>query len=135
MRIVDLLAPSRAEVVVAAARAPTRPSSRSSSHSDLTALEAGASTAPSVGELLGELREDDEEGDHFTDTVSGGSRSVLGRSFTLRGLERQGSMSSSSRRGSSSTLRLGGGVGAAVAVEVCATAAGGWGVLYGGRKI
>lgn len=56
-RMVDLLAPSREEVVNTFARVSCRENSRSSSYSDLTALEAGKLSFSPVefrGELKGE---------------------------------------------------------------------------------
>lgn len=79
--MIDLLAPSKTEVVTTATSS-SRPGSRSSSFSDLTALEAGGIDTSSARPYRGELRDDSdtELSTEYGDEQSAFGGSVLGGS-------------------------------------------------------
>lgn len=80
-RIIDLLAPSRAEVVAKTAHCPpNKPASRASSCSDLTMLEDGAlADTASFLDYRGTFRDDDNKTERATD--DGQDESVFGESL------------------------------------------------------
>ncbi|CAM9160730.1 unnamed protein product [Ascophyllum nodosum] len=81
-RIMQLLSPSRAEVIFTAPGASTRPSSRSSSLSDLTALEAGSVNESSIGEVVGAFSVEDADDNHSVGSVTGGDCLALRGSYS-----------------------------------------------------
>ena len=76
-RIIDLVAPYSTDIVTTSCREASRPSSRSSSFSDLTALEAGdIDPAPQLREYRGALKgeRDADRASASAGSVDGGSR-------------------------------------------------------------
>ena len=82
-RIVDLLAPSRAEVVAKTAYCPsTKTASRASSYSDLTALEDGAlADTASFLDYRGTFRDDEESKTERATDEDGQDESIFGESL------------------------------------------------------
>lgn len=106
-RIIDLLAPSRAEVVAKTASCSSKPaSSRGSSFSDLTMLEDGALTeTASFMDYRGTFRDDEENKTERATDDGQQDESVFGESL-LGGASTRGGSAYRGRDGDSSDAKV-----------------------------